>query len=766
MKKLRSILWSMLALAGLGTLAAGATEYKQVGTPNLTASYGNTTSNFPVYTMSKYGQGINIYRKEAIGLNSGVVIKEISFTGYASEKNYEGATIQVYIGNTTETSYQAFVVDGEPEGSAATTKFDTTKATLFYDGPFSQEAIGAKGDPAQVFKISSETGVTYEGENLVVYMFLSVPKTSPYITTYLATASGNTYKNTGAYRDSGYNKEGYSVFTKRWSTPNSSDQVPVMTIGYEGEAQTVSAHLTGRILSGLNNTGINGATVELLDGETVVETVTTASSGSYTIDVAEVDMTANYIVRASMAGYETKTQSVDLKAGGNIADINLTLPKLPVPATLSGYVIDSETSQPMAGIGISFNNQETTSADNGAYSFYIENVDVLPPDGLTLAASAPGYYNFSTSLRITADMEFNIEMQPLAPLPGEGAQVGMYTLSSYDYMAPFNTLWGKSITEVIYPQSLLGNLVEGQKYSSVSFFGYIPSSTTPPVPDEGDDDYNYGYDDYGMPRRAGEAETAYEYTISLYLLNTTENGYTASSEGQDLTGLSKLYEGTVTMTEGGSAAEPKLLFSVDLDNPFEYEGGNMKMIVTCETRVSKLVYFAQDPAATSNVLTMYGSTLEGQSWRLNTTGVPVMRFGDYVASATISGIVTDMETSAPIEGAEVTLSYDTSVYTAVTDAEGNYSISVRDVVLDEDYALTVSMDGYEEANEPVVFTADNMDVTMNIQLERTPGVGVAAIDAESGRGVVYNALGIRVADSLKGLPKGLYIMDGKIVLVK
>ncbi len=733
-----TLLSGLLIATGLASVPASAMEYKQVGTPDLTASFGNTTSNFPVYTMEKYGQGINIYKKEAIGMDAGLTIREISFIGYqSSEKDYTDANLTVYVGNTTSVSYTDFVVAGETEGGKATTVFDTSKATLFYDGPFEQAVAGAKGDPVEILKVTSPDGVEYTGDNLVVYIYLSTPKASTYMTFYTAKAQGTTFKNLGAYRNSNYTPEqyngGYSVFTKSWSTPGTSDQVPVMVVRYGGAAQAISAIVSGKVFSGLDGKSIQGATVELRADNEPVATATSAGSGYYEFTVEAVDTKAVYTVTASCAGYETQSVTPDLKAGGNISDVNITLPKLPVPAVLSGYVIDKESREPVPGVALTFNGLQETSGENGAYSFNIANIDLLPADGVQLAAVAKGYNDYSTSLRLTGDMDFNIELLPLPALEGEGTQVGEYTVNDYDYQVPFNTLWKESVTEVIYPKELLGGLTEGEKYSSVSFYGYLSpksSGTDPTEPGDGDDDY--GYDDYyGAPA----APASYYADITVYIVDTEQTQFAAASTGEDLTSMQKLFEGTVEITEGGQKNAPKLLFTADFETPYVYGGKNIKLIVKANCSESRLVYFALDPAAKNNVLTRFADkNLEEENWRMVTAGVPVMKLGAYVPVAEVNGTVTDKYSGTPLAGAEITLAYETEKYTATTDDNGVYAVSIRSVKYDTDYTVSVSYGNYNELTEEVSFDAEKLVKTIDFALAQE-GTVSGKVSSESGEPV-------------------------------
>lgn len=714
---------------------AGMTE-KQIGTPVIPVTYANKTSNYPVYTMSKFGQGLNIYKKEALGLDAGTAISEIGFIGYQeSVKDFTDATAKVYLANGTSTTYTDYIVAGEAEGGNATTVLDPAKFTLFYEGPLDIPQRGSSAEPVEILTFKGNSAFDYSGDNLVVVVEFSVPKAPPYTTFATAKQTGTVYKNLGAYRESGYSSVGYGINTKKWNTPNTSDQVPVMVVRYGGAAQAISATVTGRIYSSLKNSPLGGATVTLMeDGTAVASTTSAASSGMYEFNVEAVNTKAVYTVSASCEGYEPATVTPDLKAGGNINDVNLTLTKLPVPATLSGFVVNKDTKQPVADVAVAFNGATTTSAADGAYSFAVENIDLLPADGVQLTAACNGYNDYSTSLRLTADMEFNIELQPLPALEGEGTQVGQYNVNDYDYQAPFNSLWKTSITQVIYPKELLGDLTEGEKFSSISFYGYLSPKSTPVDPDDGGDDNgdDYGYGDY---MSAPAAPAPYYADVTIYMRGTESTGFTSASEGSDFSALPVLYSGTVEITEGGAKNAPKLLFTADFDTPFEYDGQNIELIVEAVAKESRLVYFAMDPAANSNVITKFADKdISTEPWRLIKAGVPVMKLGAFVPSAEIYGRVTDARTDGYVEGAVVTLSYENETYTYTTGVGGDYIINVRDVKCGVEYVLNVACEGYIEQTEEVVFTADDLIQNFDFALEKDVQTGTITGTVVAGEG--------------------------------
>lgn len=725
MKKFSRFLAGMMCAAGLLALSSGADaqlNYKQIGTPS--GGSTSSTSLMPVYTMSKYGEGISVYKQAAIDLPANTLIKEIAFLGFQKEaKDLTNATIEVYVGNAPAgSSYKNFIIDGEKEGSASTTVFDTSKATLFYSGPFTVEVGGSLSAPVEIYKFSNDTGFTYTGEDVVIFISIATPKTSVYTTFVTAVASGNLYSANGGYRDSGYSGityPGYGINTKSWYEYGSK-QMPVMKLGYEGQRQKISAEISGKIYSSLNRNTLSGATVLLKENSETIGTVeATPSNGSFSFSVDDVDDTAVYSLVASKEGFETGTMNIDIKAGGSFPNQDITLTKLPVPAVLSGKVIDKATSQPIDGAMVTYNSDVFTTSSDGAYSFNIANVDVLPADGLELKASASGYNSFSTNISVTGDMTFNIEMVALPPLPGEGAQIGDYNPASYDYVAPFNSLWNYSVSETIYPKGALENLTKDTKYSSISFFGYLnPTSTGGGNNDDNDEEEDYN-DYWTAPSKADENQNPWKGNVKLYMVNTNATRFSSKNDYTDLSKLTPLFEGEVVVNEGGKNNDPALLFTVDFDEAFEYAGESVKLICVADSKLSRLVYFAFDPTYTSNVIGKAGSNLEAlnnSDYQVYTVGTPVVRLGDYVPTATVYGTVTDKKSDAPVEGATVTLAKGTEKVSATTAEDGTYKLSWRGISFDETYTVNVEKEPYNEITSDLSFSENTLNMQFNAQL--------------------------------------------------
>lgn len=731
---------STLPVMELGLAAGGpggSIEYHQVGT------IGAEGRNYPLYTMEKYSQGITLYTASTLGINAGTQLKSIGFMGFTPYEKTGVVNFKLYVAETDENTVNQYIVAGEDEGGVSTTQVDLSQMTYFGEYTLTNTIIDR--EVREVLTIESESGYTYTGKNLVLYMYMYTESgTYPSITFMQSTAPACI----GAYRSSNYLNVGYSVFTKSW-TYNSDNSVkaPVLNIGYTGSKIAVSATIKGQVVKS-NTAALQGATVTFTD----CEPQTTPSNGSFTFTIADVDREKSYDLTVSAEGYETYTRTgIDIKGGGTIELGSIMLTKLPVPANLSGKVIDQATQAPIVGATVTFNGITAQSGADGSYSIAVANLDDLSTDNMQITATASGYYPFSISYVIGAgDNTYDIAMTHLAALPGTGTQIGEWKeLTDYSYESPFNPLWQYSAAQTIYPAAMFEGVAAGTKFGSISFYGYYPSPTAAPDVDDSDDDYDYGYGDYyGVKAKAGEQTTAKRFDITLYIVPTDKTNFNASNpQAIPVPSIAPAYEGTVSLSISGTKEHPVELFTLELDEPFEYEGGNVAFLVEAKALDgSCLPYFCIDTDYTANVIKKYASN-EGSystaTWSVPSAtgnasiGVPVIKLGEYIPSAKVSGIVTDKATGEPIENVSVTISGNGYSSITQTDAEGSYTFTIRSAELGEPYTLSFEYGDYYDETETVTFTSSTLEQTINIEMEKpetTLAVAVSGTvtDAESG----------------------------------
>ncbi len=135
---------------------------------------------------------------------------------------------------------------------------------------------------------------------------------------------------------------------------------------------------------------------------------------------------------------------------------------------------------------------------------------------------------------------------------------------------------------------------------------------------------------------------------------------------------------------------------IDLsENPIVYDG-------TSEIRVYTYIngggaYLSFGWEVDSNYPQQAYYTKNETSWDTNKSqACPVGYFGLDVKPVNLSGIIYDVDTREPIEGATVTLYNEAEdvEYTAVSDAQGKYVVDVIQNTLD--YRATITAEGYED----------------------------------------------------------------------
>lgn len=758
------------ALLACGALTAQAQlEYRQIGTIK-TDDYKFRSSYYPVYTMSKFGEGITIYPSNFLSMPPGTLIKEITYFGYQTAAKAKDLKYTVYVGNTSLTAVNTLIIPGPDEGSKTTTVIDVSGMTKFCELTLNGLAQkGSASEAEEILTFTSPEGFVYDGDNLVIYIALNdgcsrSAVESPY-TTFFTANNGGESKCIGGYRNSEYGTTdyngGYGINTKPWTFNTAADvHLPVIKIGYEGAKVQIDATVTGRVVSSRNHIGIEGATVTVGN-----QSVTTAASGQYEIFIENVDASATYTLTASSAGYETATQTVDLRAGGVVALDDIVLTKQPVPAVLRGRVVSREGYAAVEKATVTFAGQTSVSAVDGSYSISVANIDDLPADGSTLSAAARGFLPYRTTMSIAGDTDFDIVMEALPALEGEGSLIGEWDIESYDYKAPFNPLWNHSEAHVIYPASMFEGVAVGTKFSSLCFYGYYPEPTPGGGYSEGDGDNDYGT--YESLHR----QHSRRFSVCVAIGSTDRSAFDRNSiEPLDHSTMTRMFDGEVTVNPCGDASHPARLISLDFAEPFTYDGGGVALSVRAGAPVATLLYFCQDKALGSNVIARCGSgELSDVAFNIN-QGVPVMRLGSYVPTARLSGRVTSVSDGLPIEGVAVTISGHGASVSTTTDVGGMYDISLRNVTLGVTYVVNFSLAAYYDETFDITFTANELNVTKDVGMEKV-NTGIEQATADRYRGPVYSVAGVRVLDepspeSIGSLPRGIYFCSGRKIAVK
>ncbi len=684
-----------------------------------------------------------IYTKDLIDLPAGTMIHKIVFRGYNTNTDHT-TNVSAWIENTTDG-----VFAGAPETSYSV-PVDGMKQ--IYDGDYTFRQAGGSGNLVDMLVFELAEPFEYTGENLRVVVRSSADSFNNKI--YFDTDDNVNNASIIRHTDSGVLAE------KSWSLQSA---MPVMTLQVEKELTVLS----GKVVSSKDQSAIEGAQVKLVSGNVEYSGVTDGE-GEYSIGVYQD--TKEYTVIAEKEGYfryegqisfpegsTTKDISMDVATGFRLVSANVPATAMVNHAYTATVVIEngvekapgSYTAELYVGGEVVASDNEATLATSKNHTFtfsYTPHAD----------GTFPAYVKLTSSYGTTQTDEVQLV---IAKESAESiVQVGE-TVKVTNQAGPIESFRRFSRGEMIYTKDLIG-LAEGSKIVSLQFKGYLSSKST---------------------------------NIALRVWIANESG--SELKGSDIAGMTQIYDGIFdTSQDFGSKNEPAVLINVAIPDGFVYTGENIRIVAESEGASGSDWLYSYFEAAdvmgyaqrkSSDRVSGIDGLEEDAEW--TATALPVVYLG-IVPSRSVSGVVTDSETGASVEGAAVTLRSGEVEYYAVTDVDGSYSVDVIQYSLD--YEMTVEAEGYKPAVEAVSF-ADGDVADKNVALVKDDGSGVDSIGIEGfkaygGSGCivveteadaqvyVYNTVGslVRSVEAvagktrIDGIGAGLYIVNGVKVIVR
>jgi hypothetical protein len=204
----------------------------------------------------------------------------------------------------------------------------------------------------------------------------------------IATSLSGTTNASGAYSSNWIPIGTYTVSTGSVSETATvtSGKTTTVTLTQQGSGPTTGT-ISGTVTSS-SGAALSGATVS-----SGAVTATTQANGSYTL--ANVNAGAA-TVTASLAGYQTATDSVTVTAGATTT-ANFTLSPNASTGTITGEVTNIKSGAALAGATVKWNNTSVSTNSSGVYT--IANVSA-GSDPLT--ASATGYLPVNGTASVTA----------------------------------------------------------------------------------------------------------------------------------------------------------------------------------------------------------------------------------------------------------------------------------------------------------------------------------------------------------------------------
>ena len=400
------------------------------------------------------------------------------------------------------------------------------------------------------------------------------------------------------------------------------------------------------------------------------------------------------------------------------------------------------------------NLTETVEAA-GSYTarLYVDGAMVAEAEATELAAYGENAYSFSTLIHEQGTFEAYVEFA------GEGftatsdvvtvtigeelatneVQVGTNNGSDTKSAAPLTLYNNKSESETVYTAQDLG-IAAGSKISRMVFKGH------------------------------GTTAKSVTGTLKVWLENTEDAAPQDVLLNEDaIAAMTQVYNDSYTYDVTRDETDVLVL---NLAIPFEYTGKNLRVVMHTENSGWVTCYFEHDKNVTGqSVYRSHDRTISGACIA---SELPVMYLTVSTEASTMAGRVTDTEGNA-VAGATVTLTSraqtagddaqgaprrvsagDQVVYTATTDAQGNYSVDVFQSGLD--YDVMVTADGYKPYNGSVSFANGNVESDIVLEPEDVTAVtDITAAQADE-NAPIYDLMGRRLTAKPS---QGIYIQNGR-----
>ena len=477
-----------------------------------------------------------------------------------------------------------------------------------------------------------------------------------------------------------------------------------------------NATLTGTITDGVSDEPVSGLTVSLIGLKQSV-TATTGANGRYTLVLPSVQGSRDIVVRISGDGYETVEETVTLVAN-QTTEFSASIVEVG-PATLEGFVFDTETNNPVQGVRVVVQGTGVEATTGGDGSFSLAVPSVRGSQSYTVRFTKQGFAPAQQEVTLFANERTDIS-QTLASI----VNVGPATLTG-------------TITDGVSDEPVSGLTVSaGGQTTTTSGTGRY-TLVVPAV---------QGSQDVTVTVSGAGYETV-EETVTLVANQTTEfsasivevgpatlEGFVFDTETNNpVQGVRVVVQGTgVEATTGG-------------DGSFSLAVPNVRGSQSYTVRFTKQGFTPaqQDVTLFANERTDISQTLTA-----------IVRTGP----ATVSGTLIDPVSGQPLSG--LTVEVLGQGVSTITGSNGRYTLTLPSIQGEADFTVQISGTGIETITEVVTFVADG-EVNFSPVLVR---VGTATLtgtvtSATSGNDV--SGVTVRIASEGAETTTG---MDGRFTL--
>lgn len=317
----------------------------------------------------------------------------------------------------------------------------------------------------------------------------------------------------------------------------------------------------------------------------------TANGTSVTMTVPDVVLTDEYYYTVTALWIDAS----DIVKVESPASAMTAVEGLVKTSTYAGKVTDAEGNA-VAGATVRLVNNakpsDVVSASTNRWGlFRVENIGDFSAT-YTPLASAPGYLTaMAPAVEFAGGKAVEEAEFKLRPAAEGEKEVGLPT--KFSTTGALYLRYNNSDSETIYPTDALG-LPKGAKITAIAYDGYC------------------------------DTEKDVNYRMEIYLANTEDATYSEATPA-DKSAMTLFASATKKIAKDGDATLPVELVRFENPEGFEYEGGNLRVLTTSRSNKTNSVFFLMDVTRPSQSIYRNWSSTESNSWKVNPSGMPMLR---------------------------------------------------------------------------------------------------------------------------------------------
>lgn len=223
-------------------------------------------------------------------------------------------------------------------------------------------------------------------------------------------------------------------------------------------------------------------------------------------------------------------------------------------------------------------------------------------------------------------------------------------------------------------------------------------------------------------RGANTSSSAHTTHVCVWVDNATDTTFVLTAQKDaETAGLTKVFDGNVTFQIAGSTTENADMLDIQLAKPVVYNGQNLRIVVRSVADDYKQITFEADNSTRALCQSRFDDNHSSfASKEFGDDCLPVVHLSIASDPTQITGTVTDAITGVAVSGANVSLVNDLVEYDAVTDADGNYALTIYQNT--KSYDITVTKQGYNPFRRKAV--DGSTAATINVALNKASGLFV------------------------------------------